>query len=95
MFSDDNLTRWDILRITENIRLSKFEVVQNYWNEFWQTLEPTDKEIHENEKRKICFTNIRVNQLNLTESYALIIEKYRIWMYYINKSCYFSASVGL
>jgi hypothetical protein len=52
------------LHITENIRLSKSEVVRNYLNEFRQTLELTDKEIHENENYVLRIF-VQVNQIQL------------------------------
>ena len=56
------------MRITENIRLNKFEVVRNYLNEFWQTLELTDKEIHENENYVLRIF-VQVNQIQLKVTY--------------------------
>jgi hypothetical protein len=52
------------LRITENIRLSKSEVVRNYLNEFWQTLNPADKEICANENYALPIF-VQVNQIQL------------------------------
>ena len=56
------------MRITENIRLGKSEVVRNYLNEFWQTLELTDKEIHENENYVLRIF-VQVNQIQLKVTY--------------------------
>jgi hypothetical protein len=56
------------LHITENIRLSKSEVVRSYLNEFWQTLKPTDKEIHENENYALpIFVQVNRIQLKVTQ----------------------------